>query len=464
MDTDFNNKLAQSFQQVNAVTDKLASKLIENRSEVEERVEKLEQAVNAADNKVVKISDGVREVRELTERTSGLQTRQGERFELINQEIVKEKSVTQNKFDKIDLAINGLREKLSVGNYLNRTADSIPAREISDNVRTPPTTCDAVANGDHNSVSNVTCTCQLDSCSMCARGSVNVESMNVAVRPPSACSYLGKSDFPLPQYDVSAGTNPVFHIKQLDEFMKLRGIPKAHQLAIAFRSITGVMGKQWLETVSHKLTDYGDFKAAFLQVWWSAAQQSLARCNLYQGRYNRQSNLTLSGHFLQYATLGSYLDPRPSDPELIEAIRYHFPIGVQRAMLSNQLRTVAEALDLLRRIEIIESGESYNRPGPSTQNQTQNPDRRNPNPHPNDRPRSGQQYVRNVQNYYGPRAGHWDNRNQRGSNPHNNDGNNQYHRGAGGQNLNPHAPTFSASDGPRREDQAGDNSGPRLGN
>jgi hypothetical protein len=44
--------------------------------------------------------------------------------------------------------------------------------------------------------------------------------------------------------------------------------------------------------------------------------------------------------------MASYLDPKPSDIEIIEAIRYHFPISLQRAMVSMRLTSIGEALDL----------------------------------------------------------------------------------------------------------------------
>jgi hypothetical protein len=39
--------------------------------------------------------------------------------------------------------------------------------------------------------------------------------------------------------------------------------------------------------------------------------------------------MSLSVHFLKYATMASYLDPKPTEVEVIEAMRYHFPISVQ---------------------------------------------------------------------------------------------------------------------------------------
>jgi hypothetical protein len=56
-----------------------------------------------------------------------------------------------------------------------------------------------------------------------------------------------------------------------------------------------------------------------------------------------------------------YPDPEHSDIEIFEAIRYHFPISVKRAMSSMQLASIGEALELLKKIEIMETQEMYNK-------------------------------------------------------------------------------------------------------
>jgi hypothetical protein len=138
---------------------------------------------------------------------------------------------------------------------------------------------------------------------------------------------------PPPLFDENLEVNPMFHLKQLNEFIKLKGIPQAYQLAVARKSVVGCLSRQWLEAISEKLKNYEDFRQAFLSTWWSSSHQNLVKHSIYQAKYNRRSGLTLSGHFLKYATMASYPEPRPSDTEVIEATRYHFPLQVQRVML-----------------------------------------------------------------------------------------------------------------------------------
>jgi hypothetical protein len=168
--------------------------------------------------------------------------------------------------------------------------------------------------------------------------------------------FTSTSDFPLPLFSENS-INPVFHLKQLDTYIKLKNIPNECKLSIVFRSLNGITSKQWAETMVNQFTNYENFKQEFLKVWWSTSQQSLVKCSLYQDKYNQQSNLTLSAHFLKYTTLASYLNPKPSEVEIIEALRYHYPPHIQRTLLNNQLKTIGETLEILRRLELMESKE-----------------------------------------------------------------------------------------------------------
>jgi hypothetical protein len=165
---------------------------------------------------------------------------------------------------------------------------------------------------------------------------------------------LGSSEFPLPTFDENAGVNPVSHLRQLEEFFKFRGVQSMHWLTVAKKSITGPMSKQWLEATSPKFTSYEQFKREFLATWWSAAQQGRIKCSLYQSKYDPAAGLSLSAHFLKYITMASYLEPNLSDYEIMEAIRCHYPAEIQRLLVTTKMNTVAEALEVLKQLEMLE--------------------------------------------------------------------------------------------------------------
>jgi hypothetical protein len=221
--------------------------------------------------------------------------------------------------------------------------------------------------------------------------------------------------------------------------MRTQTLPTSNSLQVYHRPTMSPVGRN-----SCNLQDYEAFRSAFLKTWWSDSRQSLVRCSLYQGRYNRSSNLSLSGYFLKYATMASYLNPRPSEVEVIEAIRYHFPINIQRAMLSNQLRTIDDTLELLRRVEVIETGEAFSRPHQVPQNQTQNATRQGANPSVSDRRGVAPNQVRQVQFYQHHRnRSHWNNR--RNNYNHNRE---RESESAGSNQLNPNATSFQARQQP----------------
>jgi hypothetical protein len=109
---------------------------------------------------------------------------------------------------------------------------------------------------------NRTCSCENENCDVCMNNScrmvLNQEAHQVS-------SFLSSSELPPPLFNENKDTNPVYHLRQLDQFLKFRGVPKAMQLTVAFRSIVGPMSSQWLETVSWNLQDYSQFRQIFLK-------------------------------------------------------------------------------------------------------------------------------------------------------------------------------------------------------
>jgi hypothetical protein len=348
-------------------------------------------------------------------------------------------------------------------NKLTEGAPKTGGTEVTDAVHYSPTPPPRVNLGDVSKKGNISCNSNLNTCTMCVNGSVIGEDASEPVGHHSAGNYLSYADLPLPQFDDSSEVNPIFHLNQLDEFIRLRRVPKPLQLTLAFKSIVGAVGKQWVATVAHNLSDYGQFKDAFARTYWSKSKPSLFRCSLYQDKFSPRSGLSLSSYFLKYATMASYLEPRPSDGEIIKALRNHFTLTVQRAMVCTQLSTVGEALDLLKIIEMMEGDEAYRGSNPVTHH---------PDPIPRiqhnrggyDRPRPNQYYARRVQ--YDRRNDYSRYDHRRG--PPNRGEHDSPARGNGQSNnrvnsLNPHAPNFDSAEVSHRA-EATDRSNQNLGN
>jgi hypothetical protein len=370
--TEFETRIGQANANTQGIIEELSSQVVDHRSEVEATITKLDQ--------------------DMSSRFS----RQKESIEQVNAKIV----ALESKICEVPTRSAVVAEPCAVENL-----QSPSVVNQSDLIMNNGTINNSVPTNE-----NPTCSCQSSSCNVGVSESVNAARVHVSTEPTSVSSFLSTSELPLPLFDDCSDINPVFHLRRLDEFIRFKGVPKALQLAVAYRSIVGQMSKQWVETVSRNLTDYEAFKRAFLNTWWSASRQSLVKCSLYQGKYSRNSNLSLSGYFLKYATLASYLEPRPTDVEVIEAIRYHFPIGVQRAMLANQLHTIEATLDLLKRVEVMEASEGFQKPHNQPQNPNPNASRPSPQTTTNDRRFQTQNQVRQIQYSHSRNRNHWNRR------------------------------------------------------
>jgi hypothetical protein len=171
-------------------------------------------------------------------------------------------------------------------------------------------------------------------------------------------NHLNNNDFSLPLFNENT-VNPVFNLKQLDNYINLKKILNDRKLILAYKSMNSEMSKQWIETVINNIRDYKTFKKEFFNTWWSTSEHSLVKCSLYQGKYDKQSNMSLTAHFLKYATVATYLQPKLSEVEIIYAIHLHYPLHIQRVLLTVQSKNISETLNLLKRIEVMENHKSY---------------------------------------------------------------------------------------------------------
>jgi hypothetical protein len=431
--TNFDAKLAQASSLSQDNTDRLSSLVIANRSEVEADINQLNQEVN---NKL---------------------TRQGESLHEISQVLEQVKANTESRFDQVNAKFVALQAKI-VG-VSSRAAIAGETLSISSSPYSPPVVNQDVTASDNINVSdnhgstneNPEDSGQSTGNNVCMRSNVHESSVNANIRNPGEVCFLSNTELPLPLFDDASETNPVCHLRRLDEFMRLKCIPKPYQLAIAYRSVVGELSRQWAETIRENLHDYEAFKCAFLKTWWSESRQNLVRRTLYQGRYDRNSNLSLSGYFLKHANMASYLNPSPPVSEIIESVKSHFPLNIQRAMLSNQLRTIEETLDFLRKVEIIETDNGFQRHHLLSQNQTQTHPRQGSNPSANDRRGTTQNQVRQIQYYpHNRNRSHWNNRR------------NEYRRdrereseSAGSNQLNPNATSFQGRQHPGQTSNPG---------
>ncbi|XP_033607196.1 uncharacterized protein LOC117282271 isoform X2 [Cryptotermes secundus] len=442
---EFTDKLRTQSEKLTSMVGQLRSEteteLIVARQKFAELEEKVSSQATQTKNNTNTLSVKLTEVRNdfekrVTDEIKMVRDEVTLRTDELNRERSQEAEQVQNRIDRIDSTINKIQNQLSCQADATRSS-SIPQNdENCEPVPLPQANRVLSPHATTCSDSTGLCSCKLSSCVICMHEGDNVMRVNAPVRQHVASNPLPISDFSLPQFDEGTGINPVYYLRQLDEFMTVRNIPQAHQLSIACKSITGCLGRQWIEAIRHNLADYAAFRTNFLNAWWSSAQQSLVKCKLYQSKYSRQSGLSLSAHFLKHATSAFYLDPKPTESEVIHAIIPHFPI--------------AKALDVLKRIEIMENQEGCDQYDLPPHQKQPDPDRRNQPPRGHYYQRHDQRNVRNVQmspsrrnDYYSGSSRHQNNRHQ--------SRNNSPTGSAARQTLNPHAPNFNTNPGRREE-------------
>jgi hypothetical protein len=104
----------------------------------------------------------------------------------------------------------------------------------------------------------------------------------------------------------------------------------------------------------------------------------------------------MSSHFIKYAVLASYLEPKIADGELIDALRSHFPIYAQRAMLGANISTNQEAIDFLKRLEMVEGNDTNRRSNTFPNDFNPMPNKGPQHGQRNDKYRPNQQFVRQM--------------------------------------------------------------------
>jgi hypothetical protein len=157
-------------------------------------------------------------------------------------ETAEENVGPQSQLIKVYLKIQEIETKLLTTNNGDRSTDSCSPRTEG---MSPLMTNNAVSNNNPTDVNNqdcnsVNCSRSAENCVMCVREGMNAGSENTnSVNNRIASNYLNP-DFPLPLFDDSTDVNPMYHLMQLEELMRLRCMPKEFQIPLAYKSIIGI--------------------------------------------------------------------------------------------------------------------------------------------------------------------------------------------------------------------------------
>jgi len=133
------------------------------------------------------------------------------------------------------------------------------------------------------------------------------------------------SDLTLPKFSDCKRQHIVNFLEELDSYFQLKDVPAEMRLSIVMKSITDEYTQQWVVTIYKEIRSYDHFKQAITELLWSPQIQSQGRCSIYQDRFNKSGDESLSAHFLRYAMMAANLTPKMSELDIIDAIGDHYP-------------------------------------------------------------------------------------------------------------------------------------------
>jgi len=167
-------------------------------------------------------------------------------------------------------------------------------------------------------------------------------------------------------------TLPTFHgrsyqialhfLRDLDEYYRIKNVPESLKLPLAMRAVTDPITKRWFNTVYGELHVYEHFKTLFTKFLWNSPTKSRIRCSIYQDKFTIKDGESMTSHYLRYVKLAANLQPAMSEEDLAGALTSHYPIVVQRSLISGNVKTTQDAINLLGKLDALDARDDYSNP------------------------------------------------------------------------------------------------------
>jgi hypothetical protein len=88
----------------------------------------------------------------------------------------------------------------------------------------------------------------------------------------------------------------VTFMRDLDLYFELKKIPENLKLPLVLRAIKDSFAQNWVSSEYHKIDSYRSFKSQFSQLFWNELNQSRVRCDIFQGKYDRNGGESMTEH------------------------------------------------------------------------------------------------------------------------------------------------------------------------
>lgn len=150
------------------------------------------------------------------------------------------------------------------------------------------------------------------------------------------------NEVPLPSFN-DGNVSPQSFLKEMDAYFELRQIPTQYKMLILGRALKSKV-KEWFELTVPQNCSYEEFKQMLLARYRGEAKRTIARNEVYNGRYPAKGNVTLSEHFLKIVGLTKLLDPTMPPSEVIQLTMRNFAPDICNLLIISRPQTYGQAL------------------------------------------------------------------------------------------------------------------------
>jgi hypothetical protein len=176
------------------------------------------------------------------------------------------------------------------------------------------------------------------------------------------------SELSLPSFEDCNKQSVVTFMWDLDKYFEFKKVPENLKLPLILRAVKDPFAQNWVSSEYHKMDSYQSFKSQFSKLFWNKLEQSRVRCDIYQGKYDRNGGESMTEYYVRYASLAANLQPPLTEFDLVTALISHFSMEIQRARLAANLRSSQEALAFLGRMQSLENSQEVYKKSKQEQN------------------------------------------------------------------------------------------------
>jgi len=120
----------------------------------------------------------------------------------------------------------------------------------------------------------------------------------------------------------------VTFMRDLNKYFEIKQVPENLKLPLFLRAIKVPFAQNCIGSEYHKIDSYQSFKSQFSKLFWNKLEQSRVRCDIYQGKCDRNGRESMSEHYFRYAGLASNLQPPLTECDLVTALTSHFSMEI----------------------------------------------------------------------------------------------------------------------------------------